>query len=348
LGIALVAASITAALVWVAPSAVATLVPAYTMSSEMEQIADQIGFTDEGLDLFIDARPQLLDSEEFVPACADPADATVDTDEADDDWSSIGCFDEYVYDHGRIAVFRPTDERLINQTIVTTAHEFLHAAYARLTYDDRQALNALLATRWGEVPADALIQEELASSVGSWKGNRATEQFAYLGTEIAEDFDPALEAYYSRYFTDRDAVVSAYLADQALWDGLGSAIESRFDVLTATDEANATEAAQLKADRAAQDADRAAFVGAQAEFNAQSPEDRDITYVEDEDGGSDERYDTYLARYLVGLNDYDTELANRQAQLEAAEAAADLAWEELEPLYDEFDALAAASVPMLD
>jgi hypothetical protein len=358
----LLAAAITALAVWVLPGIVVPLLTPYTMSDEMTQVAESIGFTDEGLDWFADARPELMDSAEFVRACADPnapadsadpgvgeVDETDETSEADEaEWSSIGCYDEYVYDYGRIAVFRPTDDRLVNQSIVTTAHEFLHAAYARMTYNEQQTLNGLLADRWEQVPADALLQEELASSVGGFKGNRATEQFAYLGTEVAEEFDPALEAYYARYFEDRSAVVAAYQADQALWDALSSDIEARSDALTVLDEDYEAADAQLQADRAQQDADRAAYDSALAEFNAVSASERSSWYVEGLNGGPDEPYADYLAQYAAELDANDTDLTSRQAQLDAAGAEADLAWAELEPLYDEYDALIAASVPAAD
>jgi hypothetical protein len=353
-GIALIAASITALAIWLVPGIVVPYLTPYTMSEDMAQIAERIGFTDEGMELFTDARPELMDSAEFLAACADPA-APADsadpgdggeTDEGDDgDWSSIGCYDAYVYDHGRIAVFRPTDERLADQSLVTTAHEFLHAAYSRMTYDERQEVNGLLAARWEQVPADAPIQEELASSVGGFKANRATEQFAYLGTEIAEDFDPALEAVYARYLSDRSVVVDSYLADQALWNGLYDTIEAKSDALDAMDASYEAEDEQLKADRAQLEADREWYDSTLAEFTALSASERSRSYVEGLDGGPDEPYGDYLAQYSAELDAIDAELAARQQQLDALGNESDVAWAELEPLYDEFDALADASVP---
>lgn len=292
----------------------------YAMSDDMSQIADQIGFTATGLDVFSDARPQLLDSDDFLEACVDPAEVA-----SSEDWESIGCFDDYVYAHGQIAIFQPTDERLEAQTVVTTAHEFLHAAYARLTDDDRQALNALLAARWAEVPSDDVIREKLASSVGSWKGNRATEQFAYLGTEIAEPFDPELERYYSRYFLDRGAVVEFHLADQSLWDGLINEVDTIYDALVIQDDLNAAEDTRLEAERSQLDADQAAY-------DAQASE-------------AGEGTDSRLSERRATLDQRDAQLAVEQAKLDAAQEEADQAWADLERRYDELDALDAASVP---
>ena len=337
------AAAITALAVWVVPGIVVSSLTPYSMSADMERIADRIGFTDEGMDLFAQARPQLMASTEFLRACADPSDPA-----EDEEWSSIGCFDEYVFDHGRIAVFDPANERLVDQTIVTTAHEFLHAAYAQISYEERSTLNKLLADRWAQVPADDLIQEELASSVGSWKANRPTEQFAYLGTEIAEEFDPELEAFYSRYFEDRSAVVAAYAADQALWNGMNDDLQVRSDALTALEDANAATEAQLKVDRAQRDADRAGYVSAVTEFAALSQVDQDRSYVAGEDGDPDELYEDYLASYSAELDQRDAELETRQQALDAAFAEEDLAWADLEPRYDEFDELADASFPSVE
>jgi hypothetical protein len=71
-----------------------------------------------------------------------------------------------------------------------------------------------------------------------------TEEFAYLGSELA-DAGPELEAYYAPYFRDRQAVVAFDAADDALWAGVDADYEAALDALTAADEAVAAETASL-------------------------------------------------------------------------------------------------------
>ncbi|WP_157156754.1 hypothetical protein [Diaminobutyricimonas sp. TR449] len=188
----------------------------YSMPTDVAQIADQLGFTDEGRSIFMDARPELLDGEEFRSAC----NLGPDEGEQDRGLDTIGCYYGIGSNTGRIAIFRPEDERLANQVLVTAAHEFLHAAYERLSPEQHGHLNALLEARWSLIPPDDPIQARFASSVGGLSENRSTEQFAYLGTEVAEALDPALEEYYAQYFRDRQAVVALHDADHFLGAGL--------------------------------------------------------------------------------------------------------------------------------
>jgi hypothetical protein len=224
---ALLTASIGALLLAFWPSG--PLFNSYSMPTDVAQIADHLGFTEEGRSIFMDARPELLDGDAFRSACNLGVDGG-DQDGGDQDGTgqdsgldTVGCYYGLGPTTGRIAIFRPADERLAKQVLVTAAHEFLHAAYERLSPEQLGQLNPLLEARWSLIPADDPIQVRFASSVGGMPENRSTEQFAYLGTEVAESFDPELEEYYARYFRDRQAVVDLHDANRFLGAGLGRA-----------------------------------------------------------------------------------------------------------------------------
>jgi len=313
----------------------------YSLSAELSQVADRIGFSDEGRDIFLTTRPQLLDSSDFRKACDETPDGS-----ADGELATVGCYYGLGESFGRIAIFRPGDARLADQFVVTAAHEFLHAAYARMSAGEQARLDALLETRWSTVAADDPIQASLASSVGSSAENRATEEFAYLGTEIADAVDPALEAYYARYFRDRGALVAIHDADRALWDGLESDYSAKTDALAGTEQANAGASAQLQADRAQLADDRAWYNQQADDYNALSPNDRARTYVAADDGSAgDEPYGSYLARRLAEFATREADQSRRQLDLDAAEAVATEARAEVERLYADIEALSAAAVP---
>ncbi|MEC5150511.1 hypothetical protein [Cryobacterium sp. GrIS_2_6] len=323
------------------PSNPLSALTSYALSPETAQIADRIGFSDEGREIFLDAHPQLLDSSDFRRACDDNPDGA-----QDGDFATVGCFYGLGEHFGRIAIFRPGDARLADQIVVTAAHEFLHAAYARLTSGEQARLDALLDTRWSTIAADDPIQASVDSSVGSAAENRSTEEFAYFGTEIADAVDPALEAYYTRYFRDRGALVAIHDADRALRDGLEAEYSAKADALAVREQANADAGAQLQADRAQLAADRAWYNRQADEYNALSPEVRARTYVADSDGtAGGEPYGSYLAGRLAEFATREADQSRRQSELDAAEAAAPAARTEVERLYADIEALNVAAVP---
>ncbi|MCI4659913.1 DUF4407 domain-containing protein [Cryobacterium zhongshanensis] len=333
-------AGVTLAATYLPSSPLAGIAP-YSLPADLAQIADRIGFSDEGRDIFLATRPQLLDSGDFRKACDGTPDGTVHGD-----FATVGCFYGLGEHFGRIAVFRPSDARLADQIAVTAAHEFLHAAYARLTSGEQARLDALLDARWSTIAADDPIQASVDSSVGSAAENRSTEEFAYFGTEIADAVDPALEAYYAPYFRDRGALVAIHDADRALWDGLQADYSAKADALTVREQANADASAQLQADRAQLAADRAWYNGQADEYNALSPEVRARTYVADSDGTAGrEPYGSYLAGRLAEFATTEADQARRQGELDAAEAAAPVERAEVERLYADIEALTAAAVP---
>jgi hypothetical protein len=236
----------------------------YSMSAELGAVADRIGFTDEGLAIFTSTEPELLTDAPFREACDD------DEDSDDGEGSTVGCY-YGIGDTGRIAIFQPSDPRLADQVAVTVAHEFLHAAYERIAPADRERLDELLDARWAELPENDPMRQTLELSVGENTDAQGTEEFAYLGSELA-DAGPELETYYAPYFRDRQAVVAFDAADDALWAGVDADYQAALDALTTADDAVAAETAELASGRITDPVQRseaqAALTARQAEVDA--------------------------------------------------------------------------------
>jgi len=316
--------------------------PAVTsLSAELEQASDRIGLTDEGRAIFTDTRPELLDSADFREACGSTSESS-----EDGRWAVVGCYYGMGGESGRVAIFRPGDERLADQVVVTAAHEFLHAAYARLEPGERDRLDPLLEARWSSVPVDDPVQTSLASSVGTASENRATEQFAYLGTEIADAGDPALEAFYAPYFADRQALVAIDSALDSLWAGLWADYQTQTDALIGHEQADADAAAQAQADRARLEAELTLHNDQVSQYNALTAEEQSRLVVLNADGSlGDEAWGAYLSRRTSEITAAESELAGRQAQLDASVSAAQGERTAVESLGAELRALEAASVP---
>lgn len=200
---------------------------------EIAALADEMRLTQAGRDLFYRARPELLGVGEVATRCGTGPRA-VGADGA------VGC---YGYLEGSsvlasgptIAIFAPDDARLRPFVVETAAHELLHAAWDELTPDEQTRMTALLEpVVAGLDPADRL-HRQLAGSVGRAHQNRATELFAYVGTQVYPPggLDPALEVTYARWVVDRAALVAVHTGFEAGLDASEAAITQAVAALTA-------------------------------------------------------------------------------------------------------------------
>ena len=155
-------------------------------SDDIQAIADATGMSDEGRLIFLASTPEVEDADTFNDDCAVESEGT------------LGCFD------GRdIYIYAVTDPRLQGTIEVTAAHEMLHAAYRRLTPEDREKVDALVAQAVEALPADDPVFLDMA---GYPKDQWPDEWHSRLGSEFG-DLAPALEAHYARYFDDRSKVL---------------------------------------------------------------------------------------------------------------------------------------------
>jgi hypothetical protein len=336
----LVVLALLLAVNWASRGPASTLVQLapYTMSEDVTRMADRMGLSEEGRILFEDSRPQLMDSAAFLQVC--------DFDDYDGSGKeAAGC---YYYGtaarFGQIGIFQQPDDRYANRWVVTAAHELLHAAYDRLPIAEREPLDALLEARWALVPADDPIQASLVWSVGPHSESRPTEQFAYIGSEIFEGIDPALESYFARYFADRSAINAAQAADRDVWAGLLLELETAGAAVVAQQQSANNGRSTLDFDRSQLDVDRLIYNQQVEQYNAQTPHQRAQWFAVLPDG-SQQPLETHLAETLASINSREAELLARQPQVDAADAAAQAARTALEQRHADYNTLAALNSP---
>lgn len=139
----------------------------------------------------------------------------------------LGC---YHSDQEGIFVYNVQDARLNGVQQVTAAHEMLHAAYDRLGSKEKKYVDGLLLDYYNNDLHDQRIIDTMNAYKQSEPNDVVNEMHSVFGTEIA-NLPAPLEAYYTRYFTNRQAVT-----------GFASSYENEFT--SREDEIN-SESAQL-------------------------------------------------------------------------------------------------------
>ena len=161
----------------------------YTPTTEMAEIRDNLALTDGGTFLFNALRPELGEADEFNTHCHQtPSETAV-----------LGC-----YTDGAVHIYNITSPELDGILEVTTAHEMLHAVWARMNAAEQEsfmaALNQVIAEN-GEI---------LDSELETYEPDmRMEEAYVRAGTEIAE-LPEQLEKHFAQYFKDRSKVVNYY------------------------------------------------------------------------------------------------------------------------------------------
>jgi hypothetical protein len=135
--------------------------------------------------------PSIDDAGELNANCAD-----IETTMA-----ILGC-----YARGRIHIFNVRDERIADAKYATSAHEMLHAAYARLTKNERVRINMLLEEAYQYSDRNNELRRIMAEYDRMEPERRYNELHSIFGTEYA-NLSPELEKHYARYFTDRSVIV---------------------------------------------------------------------------------------------------------------------------------------------
>lgn len=162
----------------------------YEPSVEMAGIRDSLALTDRGEFLFKASVPKLSEREEFNANCREVL---------DEEMSVLGCYTE-----GNIYVYNIVAEELSGIRELTTAHELLHAVWARMSEGERNELADEL--------AEVLKQNQdiLKSEIDNYEmSERQEELFVRAGTEVA-DLPAELEKVYAEIFRNQDGVVAFY------------------------------------------------------------------------------------------------------------------------------------------
>jgi len=160
-------------------------------SSEISALAERAGIDNYGKFLYLASKPALENSEDFNNSCSSIEDTT----------SILGC-----YDNLKIYIYNVTDTKLDGVREVTAAHEMLHAAYLRMSEDEKVKLGILLEEEYKKLENDKNFSERMSFYERTEPGQRENELHSVIGTEVA-DISPELESHYDQYFSDRNKVV---------------------------------------------------------------------------------------------------------------------------------------------
>ena len=159
---------------------------------------DEAGLSETGALYFLTSLPKIVSGVEFDRYCTRKE-------------PGIGVLGCYTTKDRRIYLFDVTDERLTSMEPVVAAHEMLHAAWARLSVEEKHRLADLLEEGFAALPDDHQLRDRIASYEADNPESRIPELYAILATEI-RTLPDALEDHYSMYFSERSRVVD--LADE--------------------------------------------------------------------------------------------------------------------------------------
>jgi DNA repair exonuclease SbcCD ATPase subunit len=164
-------------------------------SPEIKRLAEQSLMTPAAQRLFYRQHPTIESKAMFLEQCKVP-----------DQSIMLGCFVRRGR-AGKIVVQQITDPRLKGTMEVTAAHEMLHAAYERLSPDEREDLGKRL-TKAATHVQDARLKSVLDDYQAKDTALYYNELHSHLGTELGNFGDATLEKHYQRYFSDRHRLVA--------------------------------------------------------------------------------------------------------------------------------------------
>lgn len=166
----------------------------FTPSSELVSLANRAGLNDEGKFYLYASQAEISSESEFNTACGSlQNERTV----------VLGC---YTGNDGRIYIYDVTDTQLDGVRETTAAHEMLHAAYDRLSNSEKDYVDGLL-----EAQEKTITDSRLLNLIAEYKKSEpnevVNELHSIFGTEV-RSLSPELEAYYKKYFANREEVVA--------------------------------------------------------------------------------------------------------------------------------------------
>lgn len=322
-------------------------------SPEVAALADQMTLTTSGREVFFRTEPQLV-GDEILTLCAgahgtdaDPAPSASPAEGEPEGAVTMGC---YRTGTDEMYLFSPSDERLAGFTVTFAAHELLHAVYGRMTPEQRQEVDALVAAETARIPVDDPVLAQIDASVGGDESRRANEQFAYLGSQVQLEggFSPALEALYAETFADRAALVAVHRASIAVLDGVQAEVDAAWARVVDAETAAGQARAQWNADQGWYGQALEQYNRDLAQYEATPEAERD-SYIVTFTTFSGERLQTSWAEYLQvrarELDQLAADLAAREPGIAEQEASAAALRAQTEALTDDANALFAAAFP---
>lgn len=164
----------------------------YQPPARVVKLADDTTMTGQTRRLFYVNHPDIGDKQKFNSHCRSTAEQTI----------VLGC---YISNQG-IFLLDVKEQRLNGVVEVTAAHEVLHAAYERLSDEEKSRVDKLIGQYF-----DQIKNQRIIDTVENYRAKDPSivpnELHSILGTEVAE-LSPELEEYYGRYFADRKKLVA--------------------------------------------------------------------------------------------------------------------------------------------
>ncbi|MBR3229094.1 hypothetical protein IKF67_02595 [Candidatus Saccharibacteria bacterium] len=191
----------------------------YQPSAAMADIRSKLNLTDQGTFLFNASQPELNTSESFNSYCrTDGQEIAV-----------LGC-----YTGDRIYIYDINTSELKGIRELTTAHELLHAVFARMSSSDKESLRQDLDKTY------QANQDILKSDLDTYdETERYEELYVRAGTEVKKLPD-SLEKHYATIFKDQDQIVdyynsyiSVFRALEAELDALATEMDALSNEITA-------------------------------------------------------------------------------------------------------------------
>lgn len=214
----------------------------YDPPAAVAQLATEDGMTPYARKVFYVNHPALENKAAFKQ-CTSSGEQTI----------VLGCY--HGFQNG-IFVLTVDDPRLEGVEQVTAAHEMLHAVYDRLSKKDRTEIDRQLRDYYEHGLQDERVRQTVDAYRSSEPNELTNEMHSIFGTEVA-DLPPALEKYYTRYFSDRRLVTSYAAQYQGEFTSRRDAIKAYDAQLTALKAQIESLEADLTARQKALDADSA-------------------------------------------------------------------------------------------
>ncbi len=191
----------------------------YTPPASIQALATETTMNSSTRRLFYVQHPELSGRDSFNQNCGNISEVTI----------VLGC---YISNQG-IYVFNVDDDpRLNGVEQVTAAHELLHAAYDRLSDQEKARIDSLTQSAFQNL-TDQRIIENIASYRQRDPSVVPNELHSILGTEV-RNLPPELEKYYAQYFDNRAQIVTFsenYEAELTSRRALADSLEAQINQL---------------------------------------------------------------------------------------------------------------------
>lgn len=209
----------------------------FAPDSEVTRSIERTKLTEHSLFLAEASRAQFADANTFNDACRDQIDGH------NGGYTTLGC---YISPYGSIYAYRISDQQLEGIDDVVLIHEILHAAWDRLSEDERDTLAQQLEVAYKQVRTNELA-DRMEHYANTQPGERTNELHSILATEFAT-LTPELEEYYRKYFTDRQVVVALYKEYNAPFEKFETKLERLEKKINDAEQYLKTQNAALKRD----------------------------------------------------------------------------------------------------